>query len=89
MKNIFYSRKLYFIMAIIILGFWIINSFVPVDSCHQARYYGIFHWDVCDNMNLVTNVVFVVFQVITLLGTAYLIVVGLLFLQQDFRQCGN
>ena len=80
MKNLIYSKKVYFLFVILISFFWIINSFIPTNFCHQERDYGIFHWDVCNNMTSVVNVLFVLFQVITLLGTAYLIMVLLLFL---------
>jgi len=83
MKGIIYSKKVYFILTIIVLIFWIINSFIPLGSCHQERYYSILHWDVCDNMSPVVNTLLVIFQVVTLLGSAYLIVVALLFLQQN------
>ena len=82
MKSRMYSKKTYFVLAIIISFFWIINSFIPTNSCHQERYYGgVFHLGVCDNMAPIVNTLFIIFQVITLLGTAYLIVFALLFIK--------
>lgn len=85
MKNALFSKKIYFILVIIILAFWIINSFIPQNSCHEERY-GAFHWSVCDNMTTAENILFIIFNCITLLGSAYLIIVALLFLQQKHRK---
>ncbi len=82
MKSFIYSKKVYFIIVIIISIFWIINSFIPATFCRQT-YYSIFHWNVCSEMSLLLNSFFIIFQIITVLGTAYLIVLALLFLQQN------
>jgi len=85
MEKIIYSKRIFFVLVIVILTFWIINSFIPLGSCHQVRYYETFHWDVCDNMSFMVNLFVNIFQVITLLGSAYLIVIALLYLKQNSK----
>ena len=76
-------NKIYYILVLIILFGWIIYSFIPIESCHQERFADLFlHWDVCEDMSFVMNFLFIVFDIFLTLGSAFLIVLSILFLNK-------
>ncbi|MFH1972682.1 MAG: hypothetical protein ABIJ18_04355 [archaeon] len=77
-----YSKRTFLILIIVILLFWVVNDFIPDDSCENNRF-GVldeWHWDVCEDMSPLQNFLYVLFGVITYLGTAYLIFLAIFFL---------
>ncbi len=82
MSKSFFSKKVFYIITIITLAFWIISTYIPDSGCEQRRFDG-WHWDVCENMTPLANAIYVIFQVVTILGSAYVIVASVLFLKTE------
>ena len=74
-----YSRKIFHLLTIIVLFFWISLSSISSNQCTNIYFFGFLHWDVCENMGTLTNALYVIFQILTVLISGYLIVVGIMF----------
>lgn len=83
MKNKTCSKKIYFIIAIIVAALSIAYMIIPNSECVNQRFgpLDVFHWDVCSNMTFMQNLLYVVSGVILALGSAYLIIAGIIYLR--------
>lgn len=78
-KMKFYSQKIFYLLTIIALLSWIFLSLVPSNQCVNTYVFGGIHWDICDNMSTFINTLYVVFQILVTLISAYLIIIGIMF----------
>ncbi|MDD5331855.1 MAG: hypothetical protein PHE43_03480 [Candidatus Nanoarchaeia archaeon] len=83
MKSIFHSRKAFYVITIIVLALWLGLSFVPTSSCKDERFgvFGIFHLKICNDMSIFDNIIYILVEILTLIGTAYLIISAVLYLK--------
>lgn len=83
MKYKLHLKKIYFAIAILVACLSIAYMIIPDSGCVNQRFgpFGTFHWDVCSNMTVMQNLLYVISGVILALGSAYLIIVGIMYLR--------
>ncbi|MFA5888598.1 MAG: hypothetical protein WC852_07865 [Candidatus Nanoarchaeia archaeon] len=80
----YYSRKMYFIIAILVACLSIAYMIVPVSECVNQIFEPLgMHWDVCSNLTFTQNLIYVILEAIMVLGSAYLIIAGIMYLKYE------
>ncbi len=85
MSKSLFSKKAFYIITVITLAFWITTTFIPNSGCEQRRFgpQGVLHWNVCESMTPTINFLYVAFNILTLLGSAYVAVLAIFFLKSE------
>lgn len=84
MNKFLNSKKTFYGIVVIVLLLWIFGTSIPAPNCEQKRFgLQIFHWDICKDMSPLTNFWYVSLGVLTLLGSAYVIALAVLFLKSE------
>jgi len=75
------SKKVFYLLTVIVLLFWIVFLFAPTKSCvdtYPLKGLG-FHWTICSDMSFSVNLLFVAMLFLLILLSGYLIAVGTMF----------
>lgn len=77
------SRKTFYLITILVLLSWLALDLIPSKQCSNTYFLGFIHWDVCENMGTFTNALYVIFQILIVIASAYLIVSGLIHYKSE------
>ena len=81
----FYSEKYFYLITISVLLSWFILDFISSSQCFNTYFLGFLHWDVCKNMSFLVNFLYVAFQTLVVLASAYLIILSTIFFNKKYK----